>query len=254
MRRRVLPGYPWTGRFNTKAEVTAYVGGAWIVCLMCGQSKKRVSGAHLSAIHDMTIEQYKDRFNIPWGVGLVGTATSAACSESVKRRLKTPGARERLLASAAAARANMAMHQPVHRPKRDYQIREYTEQGLRIVGREAPYTDADYERVLDEIQSGKTLGEALKLPGVPSHTVWVKYCRAHPAFLKRFHAIWDALPFAMQARGQRLGPRFTRAVRAAFKAGKNDYQIAADLGVTVMTVNRRTQRWRAARTAQSQKA
>lgn len=83
-RRRALPGYPWDGRFESVDQVEEYLGGDLIRCLLCGKMYRSV-GLHLS-IHEITVDEYKLRYNIPYKYGLECDETRQLHSQGVERR------------------------------------------------------------------------------------------------------------------------------------------------------------------------
>ena len=70
-RRKVLKGFPWEGTFETKEEVYDYFSGDRIQCLLCGKWFQRLP-SHLKAIHEMTSDEYKEMYGLPWKHGLCG--------------------------------------------------------------------------------------------------------------------------------------------------------------------------------------
>lgn len=72
MVRLVLPGFPAKPFVNRK-DVEKYVGGDRVACLMCGKYYKSV-GAHIK-LHDMDVQEYRLRFNIPWQYPLSSNET-----------------------------------------------------------------------------------------------------------------------------------------------------------------------------------
>lgn len=79
-RRNVLVGYPVIVPFKTIAEVDEYIGQPTIICLLCGKEFNSLNG-HL-AIHDITSDEYKEKYNIPWGRGLQSKSTKDKSSKS----------------------------------------------------------------------------------------------------------------------------------------------------------------------------
>ena len=92
-RRKTIAGFPSDIRFSTKKELAAYTGGAKIQCLICGRLF-RALGFHLT-VHDITEQQYRERFNIPEYWPLVCEATSQLMSDSLKKRICDQGKEER---------------------------------------------------------------------------------------------------------------------------------------------------------------
>lgn len=74
-----LPGFPWKGRFQTMQECERYISGDKLECLVCGRVYE-VLPPHLR-LHDMTAEQYRQTFNIPFKFGL--------SAKHVRDRLRT---------------------------------------------------------------------------------------------------------------------------------------------------------------------
>lgn len=61
--RKVLPGFP-AAPFKRIEDVDYYVSGDWITCLLCGKPYKDTT-KHIVRIHQMSISDYRVRFNIP---------------------------------------------------------------------------------------------------------------------------------------------------------------------------------------------
>lgn len=68
-RRVVAEGFPKEEKFSTLEEIHEYLGGDRITCLLCGKSFKALCG-HLSKIHKMSTDDYKDRYGLPFRSGL----------------------------------------------------------------------------------------------------------------------------------------------------------------------------------------
>lgn len=63
-KRRTLPGFPWEGKFSSLDEVKEYFGSARVQCLMCGKAYRSIG--HHMPVHEMTMDEYQERFGIPW--------------------------------------------------------------------------------------------------------------------------------------------------------------------------------------------
>jgi hypothetical protein len=75
------------GRFKTRLEVERYFGGSTIQCLLCGKRFARLS-SHLDAKHDMTTDDYKARYGLPWHRGLTSLRSHAKSGWDAQRRAK----------------------------------------------------------------------------------------------------------------------------------------------------------------------
>jgi hypothetical protein len=70
--------------FKSRRDIERYFSGHTIECLICGRKLQRLQ-THLVAKHDMTADEYKSRFGLPWTRGLI-SATSRANSRWTDER------------------------------------------------------------------------------------------------------------------------------------------------------------------------
>jgi len=64
-RRIIEDGFPVLEPFHSVEQAREYLQGDKIVCLLCGKSF-RTLGLHLLMIHDVSIDEYKKFYKIPW--------------------------------------------------------------------------------------------------------------------------------------------------------------------------------------------
>ncbi len=69
--RKVMPGYPRKGKFQSKEEVDAFFSGDNIQCLLCGKWFLQLH-IHLNRTHDVTSDEYREMYGLPWSRGLSG--------------------------------------------------------------------------------------------------------------------------------------------------------------------------------------
>jgi hypothetical protein len=235
-RRRVQAGFPWQGQFQTEEEIARYFAGDRIVCLLCGRSLRRVS-VHVQKIHGIDEDAYRVRFGLPLSRGLV----SDASLEAYGRRGSTPEQREWL------AKIRL-MKKTVGRPRRTPLV--YHDPSDNFTGKEGfRFWDAEAMRAefLKRIASGRTKREVCGDVDMPGGNWLYTQLREHPEFGAALDAVWEALPFSVQARGEDLGERFEAELRVLFERGMSDHTAAKILGVTAMACNRRTKLWRSGR-------
>lgn len=72
-RRGTLSGYPVAGVLS-KQEVLDYFSEETIVCLLCGRRLKRLAG-HIPRIHGVTEDEYREKYGLPYGHGLLSAAS-----------------------------------------------------------------------------------------------------------------------------------------------------------------------------------
>jgi len=79
-RRTVKDGYPRLTPFETPEEIYAYLDQELIDCLLCGKQLKSLV-THLSKIHHVDTDEYKTRYGLPYGRGLICVSTHKAMQE-----------------------------------------------------------------------------------------------------------------------------------------------------------------------------
>lgn len=230
-RRAVLPGYPVEPRPFTKDEIDAYLSGDRIVCLLCGQ-KRRSLGTHIGPIHNVTVDEYKTMFGLPWRTGLACSETRVMHSEIMKGSLAE---NDHLAPYRHLARTGK------HRPKQPYAIEAGKRRMMDHMGLEREYDDRDFDAFLARMAQGRTRIEVLSDEDMPG-SKWISDRLREDEARLRYEATIDALPFPVQARMEALGKRFlTELRRLRHNDGgckPSDHVLAKMLGVTSMTVNR----------------
>lgn len=73
--------------FRTRRDVERYFGGKTIKCLLCGRRFGRLS-FHLAAKHNVTTDDYKRRFGLPWTRGLTSALSHSNSGWNDNRRTK----------------------------------------------------------------------------------------------------------------------------------------------------------------------
>jgi hypothetical protein len=77
--------FPWRGRFETKTEIDDYFAGDKVRCLLCGKQFKALS-SHLGRVHDVTVDDYREQYGLPWQRGLCGAGTTEKMSKNMLNR------------------------------------------------------------------------------------------------------------------------------------------------------------------------
>lgn len=128
-RRQIMAGFPWVGVFETPEQAREYVNQERIRCLLCGKYFKSL-GYHINKIHGYDETSYKQRYGIPYGVGLVGTVTAKKHAEVCRKTLSDHGTNAVIMARIArAAKLGMDVH---FRPLCSSVLKQRTD---RILGR-----------------------------------------------------------------------------------------------------------------------
>ena len=77
--------FPWPGRFETKAEIDEYFSGDKVQCLLCSEWYKTLH-THLVRIHEIAVDDYRERYGLPWKRGLCVASTSEKLSKKMARK------------------------------------------------------------------------------------------------------------------------------------------------------------------------
>lgn len=237
-RRIIKPGYPCLKPFRSRSEIEAYFASDYIECLLCGRQMKGL-GNHLQRIHGTSEDTYRKQYGLPWRRGLTGALTHTRYVDVGNRQDK-----ERLRALSLEFQP-LAAH-TAHKSKTPIQLQESKERILKAAGL-VELDEAAFDRFLTAIATGMTPREVAALPDMPGLSTWRRKRREDADYEARFKTIWDDLPFPVQARAEMLGARFEKACEQLFYEGKSDQKIADILGVTTMSVNKRTRKLRAQR-------
>jgi hypothetical protein len=128
-------------------EIRAYFAGDKIVCLRCGRSFKALV-THLALIHEMTTDEYREAYGLPYHRGLTSGEMRDRNSGRIKTRYVT-GYLDVLRANGVKARAAFAAD---HAPQRNSHLRS---EQAKLNGALSPpriiYGAADFDRYLQLI-------------------------------------------------------------------------------------------------------
>lgn len=116
-KRTVLDGFPKVFEFQTRGQVDAYLGDKKIQCLLCGH-KFRLLEPHLSKVHEISGDQYREMYALPYKRGLCCAGFSESRSENSKRMVAEN--RERQMAALEAAQLVQRINGNPQRQKPKY--------------------------------------------------------------------------------------------------------------------------------------
>lgn len=233
-----MPGYPVLPRAMSIEEIDAYLDSDPIPCLLCGHSF-RVLARHLRLIHAMTPDQYRERYGLPYSVGLAAVSSRQRFEELLRQRVaRTPPRKGR-------KKAKPLVHKPL-----EFRGKERHSHYQRLMAtrrlNEVNNLPADFrfgpehlELFISRVLTGRTFKEVARDPDMPS-LAWVRTAFIEwPRLREKFEQGVETLPFPLQARLKRLGPRFAAAVARLRDRGMSIQAIAKVLGVDAMSVHAR---------------
>lgn len=171
-KRKTLPGYPKEFTFETREQVDAYFSGKRIECLLCGSEFKSLD-LHLRAVHEITVDQYREKYGLPYLRGLCCEETHNQMSKrSTEFFLKN---QERQMGYLRLAKETQADGNP-QRKKPDFWKSERTK-----------YDRSHYEEFILRVLSGRKATEVEKDSDMPSITHLYGYMEKDPEFSARYN-------------------------------------------------------------------
>ncbi len=223
----VMRGYPKQDVFTTMEEVRAYLDGDKVTCLLCGREYAALGG-HLTRVHYITSDDYREHFGIPYKYGLASRTFRERASRHLRKLRKEGRIRyqpsketmEKMWEARRNRRPIMAATQQLNRDK----LRGYH-------GNRREWFAEDYEEFLRRIKSGRIPAEVGRDKDMPTHTAFWKYLNKTPEFRKRYEAMWENLPFAVQARANKSGERYKQTLVSLRTSGNTWAQVAAMMQV-----------------------
>jgi len=214
----ILQGYPWEGKFQTMDEVRAYLDQTKVTCLLCGHKYKSLA-KHLTGTHKIEADAYRERYGLPWTRSLAGKELRETHGRKLKslrasgKVAQRPTPEQFKVLAEAAKRA---------RPQVDVTRREAAILMRRLIEKRhgTVNTPEKMEEYLRRIETGRTITEVAKDEDMPSFQTFYEHCSKNPDFKRRLEEIWDQLPFGVQIRGTRAGPRLRKAMDELRRQGK----------------------------------
>jgi hypothetical protein len=193
----VMQQYPWRGKFRTKTEIDDYLAGNKVQCLICGKLFKALP-QHLEKTHDITADDYREQYGLPWRRGLCGIETSKKLSKNMFARRKK-GFRPPIEdAWKKAVSAKKRQDQPFFVKVKADNMKIGSEKSKK-------YTEQDYKKVLTKmLKEKKGLNEVCKDAGMPDIRIVSKYAKKNADFRKELDRTYEQLPYSVQAGACRL--------------------------------------------------
>lgn len=233
-RRKSYAGFPIPPRAFTADEVDHYLSGETITCMLCGRGFRRLGG-HLQAIHQVTEDDYRAMYGLPWSRGLTGTLAHDNYSAATVRSIEA--------GKIGHLRCGLPEGKHARRPRQPFHTEKTKQRDWLGKGMEQRFGPSEFDAILEAVSTGTPIPHILGVNGLPSETWFRTWLRKNHDAKARLMAVIDAAPFSVQAAlGYGMGARFTDAVRDLRGQGLSDKKIAAHLNVTAMTVHKRRQK------------
>ena len=229
-----MQGFPWDGKFETKEEVYDYFSSDKIQCLLCGKWFQRLS-FHLKAIHDITSDEYKEMYGLPWKHRLCGKEFSLRFRKIMNKRRDNGYSTDMDAVRARPKHAGKRQDQPFFTKIRAENLISSGKRERR------KYFHKNFQNVLKRmVDENKTLPEVCKDADMPCESVVYQYSRRNKEFRKALDTTYEKLPFSVQAKANKLSvDKFRKAILSLQQSGFSVLEISRFLGVSGKTIRRR---------------
>lgn len=238
LRRQPLAGYPIPPHPMSIEEADTYLASDPIHCLLCGRTFRSL-GRHLRYTHALETDAYRELYGLPYSVGLASPSTRERFAQVMKARAVTTKPRRGRKASAARVFKPLELR---GKERKSHYQRLRAMQRLNEVNGLPPgfqFGKEHLQTFVGRVLTGRTFREVAKDPDMPS-LPWVRIAFQHwPEVRESFEVGVESLPFPVQAKLNRLGNRFAKAVLDLRARGLSIRVIAQMLGVTLMSVHAR---------------
>ncbi|MBX5143271.1 hypothetical protein HJB79_31685 [Rhizobium lentis] len=174
-RKTVHPGFPKEFIFESREAVDEYLNGDRITCLICGNDFRSLE-PHLSRSHDMSADDYREKYGLPFRRGLCCADFSERRSELAKQFFDEN--RDRQLAYLEQAKAVQAVNGNPQRKKPKFWKNERTH-----------YERQHYEEFVKRVIAGRAVSDVSNDEDVPTaqHVYW--YMKRDKDFADRYKGL-----------------------------------------------------------------
>lgn len=174
-------------KFTTKIEVSKYLSGEFLTCLICYEQFKAL-GTHLCKIHDgMTVDEYKIIFGLPHSQGLVAGKTRELMANNLVHRIQS-GEWQLTMSPATLAKAQHApKKKSVHYNKIRVVAMALQQSQKRKANSLVRINAIDWDDYLDTVsQTGRAATFLCTIPGMPSYYDVRRKKEMDPNFKKKY--------------------------------------------------------------------
>ena len=200
----------------------------------CAEKLYAALPQHLERTHDITADDYREKYGLPWRRGLCGTGISKKLSRNMHERLKKgyrPPIEVARKKSVGTAR----------RPDQPFFVK-VKEKNMKVGSEKIKkYTAQDFRKVLLKmLKKNIGLNEACKDPKLPHFRAVSKYSKKNPDYRKELERTYEQLPYSVQAGAGRLPEkRFMADILSLKRSNITVADMSRLLGVSRNLINDR---------------
>jgi len=219
-------------KFSSKKEVDQYLGGNFLICLLCNKPYKAL-GTHLLKKHGLHTDDYRIMFGLPFSRGLVAEETSRKMASALQDRIMSG---DKSLQEFTPELAWKAQHSP-RRNVVYYRLIEKRNYGKvqansKIEKSRQRINSIDWGNYLHIVkETGLGCNSLKNYPGMPSVYDVQKKKNMDPEFASKYIDILKTLPY-------KKGIKNKNKIIELYKSGMNQREIAAKLSIGKTTVSR----------------
>jgi hypothetical protein len=227
-----LPGFPWKGSFDNKKEIDHYFAGGKIQCLLCGKWFIALP-THLERTHNITADEYKERYGLPWKRGLCGVGLRIKRSKIMLNRRENGFRTDMKAVQKKAVGATRRPDQPFFVKVKADNMKIGSEKIKK-------YTDQDFRNVLAKmLNENKGLNEVCKDADMPDFRAVSKYAKKNADFRKELERTYEKLPYSIQAGAGKLPEKFKEDLISLKRSGITVADMTRLLGVSRSLIQNR---------------
>lgn len=234
------PGFPWKGKFKEVSELKKYFAQEKLQCLLCGREYGNL-GLHITRGHNISHDDYKAQYGIPWTYGLAGAGFRAINSKRFKKLIKQGKIKK-------PTKAHIAKLHRSHGKTR-LTVEAFRNESRRKIlaqhGRDEKWQLAAYEEFIRRVGTGRTPSEVGLDKDMPGKSAFMRFINANPRLLRQYKKVWEAQPHAVHARAGHLTEKFYKQVVQLRRKDKTWPEVAEELNVTVAAARGAWHKWKA---------
>lgn len=168
-----LPGFPKESKFTNLGDVSEYLHGEKITCLICGRSYKALTG-HISK-HGISSDEYKERFGLPFRTGLTSQGTKAKNKENGDKNVLRLGVMRSMIDRAAQSAATKTQRTSAAK------VLQSKINVSKAPVSESPFSIGDAIAIFKHmVDFNVSLNSAVKATGIMGMTAFWKMLSRHP--------------------------------------------------------------------------
>jgi len=224
-------------QFSTKDEVDNYFSGDKIQCLICGRWFCALA-THLVRVHNVSVDEYKERYGLPWGHGLVADDTREKCAASLIRRIaegekslmKTPEMRREIIEKAISKKK---------RPKKQYDIERIIADGRKYNANALAETKKKAVEIIEKMEKEKLPACYLCCqPGQPGMHVLYAAIKSDDKIMARYKAAKQKIPHFLELKTGTNNTEIRNIILSLRETGMTTREIAKEAMIGQTTVKR----------------